>query len=227
MIDFSQTIFDMQIKTSSQKKIEIKSKYPIMKLGEVVNVNIGGTPSRKNLAYYRNGSNLWLSISEMNGQIIYDTKEKITDDAVKNSNVKLIPKGTTLLSFKLSIGKTAISGVDLYTNEAIAGLVPKRTNELLDKYIYIYFNSKLINLENVGNKAFGKSLNKEFLEKEIPIPVPPIEVQKEIISEIEKLEEKYQNSRMKIEEYRKEIEKIFKDLDVIEEISEGGGVLKI
>ena len=75
----------------------------------------------------------------------------------------------------------------------------------------------------MGNKAFGKSLNKEFLEKEIPIPVPPIEVQKEIISEIEKLEEKYQNSRMKIEEYRKEIEKIFKDLDVIEEISEGGG----
>ncbi|WYE01986.1 restriction endonuclease subunit S [Fusobacterium vincentii] len=92
-------------------------------------------------------------------------------------------------------------------------------------YIYIYFNSKLINLENIGNKAFGKSLNKEFLEKEIPIPVPPVEVQKEIIEEVERLEEKYQNSRMKIEEYRKEIKKIFRNLDVIEEISEinGGG----
>ena len=56
----------------------------------------------------------------MNGQVIYDTKEKITDDAVKHSNVKLIPAGTTLLSFKLSIGKTAIAGKDLYTNEAIA-----------------------------------------------------------------------------------------------------------
>ncbi len=227
MIDFSQTNFDIQIKTNSQKKIEIKSKYPIMKLGEVVDINIGGTPLRNNLSYYQNGSNLWLSISEMNGQVIYDTKEKITDDAVKNSNVKLIPKGTTLLSFKLSIGKTAISGVDLYTNEAIAGLVPKKKSELLDKYIYIYFNSKLINLENVGNKAFGKSLNKKFLEREIPIPIPPIEIQKEIISQIEKLEEKYQNSRMEIEEYRKEIKKIFKSLDVIEEISDGGGYLKI
>lgn len=229
MIDFTQTNFDMQIKTNSQKKIEIKSKYPIMKLGEVVTVNIGGTPSRKNVAYYQNGNNLWLSISEMNGQIIFDTKEKITNEAVKNSNVKLIPKGTTLLSFKLSIGKTAISGVDLYTNEAIAGLIPKKVSGLLDKYIYIYFNSKLINLENIGNKAFGKSLNKEFLEKEIPIPVPPVEVQKEIIEEVERLEEKYQNSRMKIEEYRKEIKKIFRNLDVIEEISEingGGGVLK-
>lgn len=223
MIDFSQTNFDIQIKTNSQKKIEIKSKYPIMKLGEVVDINIGGTPLRNNLSYYQNGNNLWLSISEMNGQVIYDTKEKITDDAVKNSNVKLIPKGTTLLSFKLSIGKTAISGVDLYTNEAIAGLVPKKKSELLDKYIYIYFNSKLINLENVGNKAFGKSLNKKFLEREIPIPIPPIEIQKEIISQIEKLEERYQNSRMEIEEYRKEIEKIFKSLDVIEEISDSGG----
>lgn len=49
-------------------------------------------------------------------------KRKISDDGIKNSNVKLIPKGTTLLSFKLSIGKTAIAGKDLYTNEAGAAL---------------------------------------------------------------------------------------------------------
>ena len=49
----------------------------------------------------------------MNGGVITQTKEQITDDAVDNSNVKLIPKGTTLLSFKLSIGKTAIAGVDI------------------------------------------------------------------------------------------------------------------
>ena len=72
-------------------------------------------------------------------------------------------------------------------------------------------------------------MNKEFLENESPIPVPPVEVQKEIIEEVERLEEKYQNSRMKIEEYRKEIKKIFRNLDVIEEISEinGGGGIKI
>lgn len=72
----------------------------------------------------------------MNGQVITDTKEKISDEAIKKSNVKLIPKDTTLLSFKLSIGKTAIAGKDLYTNEAIAGLIPNDNNKLLDMFLF-------------------------------------------------------------------------------------------
>ena len=98
----------------------------------------------------------------MNGGIISDTKEKITEKAIKESNVKLIPKGTTLISFKLSIGKTAIAGADLYTNEAIAGLIPKDKDKLLDKYIYYFFSSGGLNHSSVGNKAFGKSLNSNF-----------------------------------------------------------------
>ena len=215
MLDFTQINFDGQIKTTQEKKIEISSKYPIEKLGKVVDVRIGGTPSRSNYAYYQNGNNLWVSISEMNGQTITSTKEMITDEAVKNSNVKLIPKGTTLLSFKLSIGKTAIAGSDLYTNEAIAALVPFDNKQILDKYLFIFFNSKILDLENVGNKAFGKSLNSKFLKERIPIPVPPINVQKQIISEVDKLDKQYQNSRMKIEEYQKEIMKIFENLDIL------------
>ena len=118
MLDFTQINFDGQIKTTQEKKIEISSKYPIEKLGKVVDVRIGGTPSRSNYAYYQNGNNLWVSISEMNGQTITSTKEMITDEAVKNSNVKLIPKGTTLLSFKLSIGKTAIARLDFSKTSA-------------------------------------------------------------------------------------------------------------
>lgn len=163
---------------------------------------------------------MWVSISEMNGQVITSTKEMITDEAVQNSNVKLIPKDTTLLSFKLSIGKTAIAGSDLYTNEAIAALVPLDTSKILNEYIFIFFNSKILDLENVGNKAFGKSLNSKFLKESIPIPVPPIDIQKQIISEVDKLDKKYQNSRMMIEDYRKEIKNIFNKLGVlkIEEI---------
>lgn len=222
MLDFTQINFDAQIKTSPDKKIEIVSKYPVKKLGKVVEVRIGGTPPRNNYSYYQNGKNLWVSISEMNGQIITSTKEMITDEAVKNSNVKLVPKGTTLLSFKLSIGKTAIAGSDLYTNEAIAALVPLDTGKILDKYLFIFFNSKVLDLENVGNKAFGKSLNSKFLRESVPIPVPPIDIQRQIISKVDKLDKKYQNSRMKIEDYRKEIMKIFESLDIL-----GGDIYRL
>lgn len=218
MIDFSRTEFDKSIKLTADKKIEIKSKYPLVKLGGddgVCDIRIGGTPSRKNASFFR-GNNLWVSISEMNGQIITDTKEKITEAGIKNSNVKLIPKGTTLLSFKLSIGKTAIAGVDLYTNEAIAALIPKNNNQVIDEYLFSLFNSKLIDLENVGNKAFGKSLNSDYLKNEVKIPLPPRNIQSQIVSECEAIDAEYNNSRMSIEEYKRRITEVFYRLDVIE-----------
>ena len=164
MFDFEREKFDKSINLIERKTIHIDSKFDVKPLGEVCHVLIGGTPSRKNGEFFK-GDNLWVSIKEMNGQVINDTKEKITDEAVKKSNVKPIPKGTTLLSFKLSIGKTAIAGKKLYTNEAIAGLIPIN-NQVLDSFIYYLFKSNLIKLENyIGDKAFGKSLNSTILKK--------------------------------------------------------------
>ncbi|MBS0955449.1 N-6 DNA methylase [Lactiplantibacillus plantarum] len=216
MLDFTQSDFDAQIQTIKQGKIEIHSKYPVKRLGDVIDLKIGGTPSRDNNAFFQ-GNNLWVSIAEMSGDPITDTKEKITDDAVNQSNVKLIPKGTTLLSFKLSVGRTAIAGKDLYTNEAIAGLIPKN-NELKDRYIFIYFKSGIVGLDDVSaNKAFGKSLNSEFLKKKVPIPLPPLDIQDKIIEETEKLDQQYKTSRMKFVDYQDKIKDIFESLDVIRE----------
>lgn len=207
MLDFSRVSFDKAFKTTPEKKIEIVSKYELVKLGGndgICEVLIGGTPSRKITEYFT-GKNLWVSISEMNGNIITDTKEKITDEAIKKSNVKLIQKGTTLLSFKLSIRKTAIAGVDLYTNEAIAGLVPKDKNKILDQYIFCLFNGKMIDLENVGAKVFGKSLNSAYLKDEIKIPLPPLDIQQKIVLECEKVDEEYNQAQTEIESLKKEI----------------------
>lgn len=214
MIDFSRPKFDKSISLTMNKIVELKSKYKIDFLGNVCDILIGGTPSRDNPNYFI-GENLWVSIAEMNGQEITDTKEKITDEAINNSNVKLIPKGTTLLSFKLSIGKTAIAGKDLYTNEAIASLIPKDKNEILDKYLFYLFNTNILDSSNVGNKAFGKSLNSTYLKNYVQIPIPPINIQKEIISKCEEIDVKYKTSRMTVEKYRNQIEETF----------EGGGAI--
>lgn len=132
---------------------------------------------------------MWLSISEMNSNVITNTKEKITNLGVKNSNVKLIPKGTTLVSFKLSIGKTAIAGADLYTNEAIAAFVVKKEfkNKILDKFIFCLFDTKFIKLQKRGSNAFGQSLNSKDLNF-IKIPLMPLSSQNQIVTEFEKLE---------------------------------------
>lgn len=214
MIDFSRASFDKAIRTNVENesgKVKIESRWPLVKLGEICDVKIGGTPSRNNSEYF-NGQNLWVSIAEMNGQVIFDTKEKITDEGVKNSNVKLIPKGTTLWSFKLSIGKTAIAGKDLYTNEAIAALIPTDKNKVSNEYLFQYFTGNNFDAENVGNKAFGKSLNSTFIKTEMQIPLPPLEVQKSIVAECEAVDAGYQDAQKEIEKCKNEIADIMENV---------------
>ena len=210
MIDFSRTSFDKAIKCNAKienGELKIESKWPLVKLGEVCDIKIGGTPSRNNAEYF-GGENLWVSISEMNGQVIYDTKEKITDKGVKNSNVKLIPKRTTLLSFKLSIGKTAVAGKDLYTNEAIAALIPFDLKKLSNDFLFQYFNGNVLDASSVGKKAFGKSLNSAYLKTEMQIPLPPLDVQKSIVAECEQVDSEYQNAQNDIADCKAKITKI-------------------
>ncbi len=157
-------------------------------LGEVCKFDIGGTPSRSNNQYYENGTNLWVSVRELNGGYIYDTKEKITDLGVKNSSVKLFIKETVLFSFKLSIGKTAIVGNPLYTNEAIAGIVSKNNDILMNKYLYYYLT--INDFSKLGSGILGNgSLNKKSLEQ-LKIIIPPLDRQQEIVKYLDFIYEK-------------------------------------
>lgn len=94
---------------------------PTKKISELFsNVKIGGTPSRGSPAFF-GGGNLWVSIRDMEGQsLITRTAETISDEGVRNSNCKLVRKGSLLFSFKLTVGRVSFAGADLYTNEAIA-----------------------------------------------------------------------------------------------------------
>jgi len=161
-----------------------KPKSEIMKLGDIVKFDIGGTPSRKETKYF-NGNHLWVSVSELNNNIINNTKEKITDLGIEHSSVKLIKKGSILLSFKLSIGKMGIAGCDMYCNEAIAFF--KHDNKIINKYLYYWFLYNDISKYASGQIGIG-SLNKTSLFN-IKIPLPSLDIQQEIINKIEKLNE--------------------------------------
>lgn len=79
--------------------------YPTYKLGEICKTTSGGTPDRKNSSYY-NGSIPWVKSGELDKGIIYDTEERITEEAVKNSSAKIFPKGTLLIAlYGATIGK--------------------------------------------------------------------------------------------------------------------------
>ena len=154
------------LKNLNSKKVKFKE----VKLEDTCDVLIGGTPKRAVKKYFIGGKNLWASVSELNGNTINDTKEYLTDEGVKNSNVKLLKKGTVLMSFKLSIGKTGICGKDMYTNEAIAAFVPK-IPKINPNYILLMVSTiSKISKNKKGSLGAG-SLNKKKLE-ELLIPIP-------------------------------------------------------
>jgi restriction endonuclease S subunit len=167
---------------------------------------IGGTPSTKDPTLY-SGKNLWVKISDMKRMYISDTAEKITDKGVAESSVKLLPKGTLLFSFKLTIGKVAIAQKKLYTNEAIAGIVPKKNisknRRVLSKYLY-YLLPRLNFRPYCQRATKGKTLNKDIL-KVLEIPLPSLTVQKRIVKKLDKKEavkEKYLQAIAKIDNHQ-------------------------
>jgi type I restriction-modification system DNA methylase subunit len=170
----------------------------VMTLGEICNINIGGTPSRSIKEYYDYGINLWVSVRELIGGYIYDTKEKITDLGVQKSSVKLFDIGTVLFSFKLSIGKTAIVGSPLYSNEAIAGLISKDETILSNKFLYYYLSNT--DFTKTGSGMLGNgSLNKKSLAL-IKIPIPPIAVQRDAVAQLDFIYKCIKTSEDKIAE---------------------------
>lgn len=157
------------------------------KLKEIFDLQMGKTPSRSNSEYWNTKDYKWISIADLSqtGKYISDTKEHISDHAVKESGIKVIPANTVIMSFKLSIGKTAITTEDMYSNEAIMAFHDKHVANILPEYIYYMFKYK--NWEVGSNAAvMGKTLNKAILLEE-EIEICSVEEQKEIVKVLDKI----------------------------------------
>ena len=146
---------------------------------------MGKTPSRDNPAYW-NGTHKWVSIADLGkaAKFIVDTKECITDLAVSETGIKATPKDTIVMSFKLSIGKTAVTAEEIYTNEAIMSFIDKGIYDFDIDYIYHLFSGKDWS-EGTNKAVMGVTLNKATLSQ-ISIPLPPIEEQRKIAHNLEK-----------------------------------------
>ena len=158
-----------------------------IKLKDAFELQIGKTPSR-NKSEYWNGVYKWVSISDIGNseKYVYSTRELITDKGIIDSGVKVIPKGTVIMSFKLSIGKTAITTEDMYTNEAIVAFIDKKKIPIDIDYMY-YLCSGSNWMQGVNKAVMGLTLNKATLsEKEINIP--NIEIQKKCACNLDKID---------------------------------------
>ena len=145
---------------------------------DVFNLQMGRTPAR-NTPEYWNGTHNWMSISDICGKYTPSvTRERITDAALERTGIKVVPKGTVIMSFKLSIGKASITAEDIFTNEAIMAFMNKGIYAIDSEWLYYYLMGQ--DWSEGTNKAVkGKTLNKATLGQR-QIQIPPLLEQREI-----------------------------------------------
>jgi type I restriction enzyme S subunit len=162
----------------------IPNKWAYARLGDICKTTSGGTPSRKNSSYFL-GNIPWLKSGELENNIIINTEESITEEALNNSSAKIIPDGTLLLAlYGATVGRLGILGIDAAINQAICAIF---TSEKLDnKYLFWYlfsYRNELLN-DRVGGAQPNIS---QQIVNDIIIPLPPLAEQHRIVAKIEEL----------------------------------------
>ena len=155
------------------------------RFSNIVSMTIGKTPARGEQTYWINGKYNWVSISDMvDGGTISTTKEKVSDLAVKEIfSTPISEKGSLLMSFKLSIGKTSILDIDAYHNEAIITIRPVIDKEYAMRNYLFKVLPLIANLGESKDAIKGKTLNSKSLAN-LLIPLPPLQEQQRIIEQV-------------------------------------------
>ena len=158
------------------------------RFSNIVSMTIGKTPARGEQTYWINGKYNWVSISDMvDGGSISTTKEKVSDWAVKEVfSAPISEKGSLLMSFKLSIGKTSILDIDAYHNEAIITIRPVIEKEYVMRNYLFKVLPLIANLGESKDAIKGKTLNSKSLSN-LLIPLPPLQEQQRIIEQMNRL----------------------------------------
>lgn len=145
-----------------------------MKAEDYFDITIGKTPPRKEQEWFSekklDNNVKWVSISDMGncGTFISETSEYLTSEATKKFNIKIIPKDTVILSFKLTVGRVAITDDTMCTNEAIAHFGIDTLNVL--EYLYIYL--KNFNYQTMGStSSIATAVNSKII-KAMPFVLP-------------------------------------------------------
>ena len=176
---------------NKEVKHKISSNYPIYKLQSLCKIGSGGTPSRTNKKYYV-GNIPWIKTGEVLNNIIFDTDEKISQDAIDNSSAKLYPKGSLIMAMYgqgETRGRTAKLGIDAATNQACAVLYDINNSMVLTDYLWYYLQFRYDDIRSMASGNNQPNLNAEKI-KNYDIVVPPISKQMQLIDFVKSLKDK-------------------------------------
>jgi type I restriction enzyme, S subunit len=153
---------------------EAKEDWEERQLKDVVDIGIGRTPPRQEFHWFSKNSFdvKWISIKDLgnDGAFIFNTSEYLTKEAVERFNIPVIPKNTVVLSFKMTVGRVAITTSEMLSNEAIAHFKFNKNTPFSKEYLYLFL--KTFKYDSLGStSSIVTSINSAMI-KELEITIP-------------------------------------------------------
>ena len=171
-----------------------ESQFDKVKLGDITKIISGSTPSTSKEKYW-NGDINWITPAELiDGENYYylETKRKITKKGLNSCSSVLFPKETVMLTTRAPIGKVAIAGTEMCSNQGFKNIIP--SNKINSIYLYYWLLLKKKYLNSLGRGATFKEISKTIVSN-IEIPLPPIELQQKFASIVENIELMKENQK--------------------------------
>jgi type I restriction enzyme S subunit len=166
----------------------IPKSWKWIRFGDLVSTSTGKTPARGDVRYWGNNDYPWVSISDMKqGETIINTKEYVSAKAANDCFHNEISKcGTLIMSFKLTVGRTAVLGIDAYHNEAIISIRPYADGDNYTRDYLSYILPVVTTWGDSKDAIKGKTLNAKSIYN-LLIPLPPLAEQHRIVEKLEQL----------------------------------------
>ena len=165
---------------------KLPKSWTVKKLNEIGKIVSGGTPATTESSYF-NGEIPWLTPADLTGykqKFISKGSRNISDEGLKKSSAKLLPKGTILFSSRAPIGYVAIAANEMATNQGFKNLIPNK--DINSEYVYYYLKSaKQLAEKSASGTTFKEISGTAF--GELPIPIPELPEQNHIVEKIEEL----------------------------------------
>ena len=167
-----------------EKPFNIPDSWEWCKLGWIGDWGAGATPAKGNPEFYDNGTIPWLRTGELNNGFIYDSEIKVTPKALEKCSLRMCEIGDVLIAmYGATIGKVAIAGIKLTTNQACCACTPYC---LYNKYLMYFLMASKKTFTEMGEGGAQPNISREKIIA-FPFPLPPLAEQKRIVAKIEQL----------------------------------------
>lgn len=195
-------------------------KWNKVKLGDVAEIESGGTPSSAKSEYWDGGNICWATLPDLKNKYLFDTQRKITSLGLKNSSAKLLPVNSVIFSSRATIGEVSIAKVETSTNQGSKNFICDPT-KIDYEFLYYLLKSKVEEISNLASGATYKEINKTVFSG-VEVEVPNIPIQKQIAQVLAVYDDLIYNNARRIKILEKVIQAIYTEwFDINSENSKG------